>query len=463
MSVKPRARHRRHDGGSIDRLPSGRYRVRYYSEAGTRHTRTFANRTDASAFLASVRTDQMRGEWRDPRSGAQPVADYARAYLETRTDLRPSTRRLYAEHLARWIDADLTFNPPSGGRPRPVNIGARHLRSLTVADVREWHAAVTQTAIASVESIDARRLNPREDDAAAAREWAQAAGLAVAASGRLSRAAWDGWTAAGRPPRRTRSHAPRDAANVVTQPRHAYALLRLVLNAALRDGLILSNPCALPGAGSPRRATKRIPTPAEVEALAAHMPARLSASVVLAAYSGLRGGELFALARRHVDLDARTLRVERTLIRPESGSVGFGPPKTDAGKRLVHVPHSVAEMLRGHLAQHVPNAPDALLFATLDGNPLPSSRRTEAFTRARIATGLDEPGLTWHSLRHFAATQYARTGATTKDLQARLGHATVAAAMVYQHTDEDRDRALTDRLDQLRDTASNVTPLTRTA
>lgn len=461
MSPAPR-RHRRNDVGSLDRLPSGRYRVRYYSEAGTRHTRTFRTRTEASDFLASVRTDQLRGEWRDPRSGAQPVAEYARAYLDTRTDLRPSTRRLYGEHLARWIAADLTFTPPGGGRVRTVNIGARHLRALTVADVREWHAAVTQTAIASVESIDARRNTARKDDAAAAREWARAAGLEVAPAGRLARAVWEGWEAAGRPPVRTWSRPARDAAKTVTQPRHAYALLRLVLNAALRDGLILSNPCQIPGAASPRRTSRRIPTPAQVETLAAYMPARLAASVVLAAYSGLRGGELFALARRHVDLDARTLRVERTLIRPAEGSVGFGPPKTDAGIRQVHLPHSVAELLRTHMAEHVPPDPDALLFATLAGKPLPSSRRTEAFTRARLAAGLTEPGLTWHSLRHFAATQYARTGATTKDLQARLGHATVVAAMVYQHTDAERDRALTDRLDQLRDAASNVTPLRRT-
>jgi integrase len=453
---------RAHDGGSVDRLPSGRWRVRYFSEAGRRHTRTFKTRKEAGDFLASVRTDQMRGEWRDPRSGARPVADYARAYLDTRTDLRPSTRRLYGELLARWIDTDLTFAPPGGsGRPRVINIGARHLRALTVADVREWHAAVTQTAIASVESIDQRRLTARVDDSAAAREWARANGMPVSPTGRLPRAAWDAWTAAGRPPRRSRSLPPRDAPNAVTQPRHAYALLRLVLNAALRDGLIQANPCQLPGAGSPRRTSRRIPTPAQVEALAAHMPQRLSASVVLAAYSGLRGGELFALARCHVDLNAGALRVERTLMRPTAGAVAFGPPKTDAGRRLVHLPDSVAELLAAHMAEHVPDDPDALLFATLAGKPLPSSRRTEAFTRARLAAGLDVPGLTWHSLRHFHATQYARTGATTKDLQARLGHATVVAAMVYQHTDADRDRSLTDFLDHLRDPAPNVTPIHR--
>lgn len=440
---------RAHDGGSIDRLPSDRWRVRYYSDSGKRHTRTFRTRKEASDFLASVRTDLLRGEWRDPRNGARPVVEYARAYLDTRTDLRPSTRALYGRVLARWIAADLTFAPPGGGRGRTVNIGARHLRSLTVADVREWHAAVTQTAVASVARIEARRAQARPDDTRTAREWARENGHDVADTGRLPHAAWAAWLAAGRPPSTITYRPPRDPANAATQPRHAYALLRLVLAAAVRDGLITANPCQLPGAGSPHHAERLIPTPAQVEALAAAMPARLRVAVILGAYSGLRSGELFALARRHVDLDARTLRVERTLTHASQHGIGFGPPKTDAGRRVVHLPASVVAELRDHLANHVHDDPDALLFATTTGKPLPASRRTEAFKRARRRAGVD-PRITWHCLRHFAATQYARTGATTKDLQARLGHATVAAAMIYQHSDLDRDRALTDQLDALR-------------
>lgn len=43
-------------------------------------------------------------------------------------------------------------------------------------------------------------------------------------------------------------------------------------------------------------------------------------------------------------------------------------------------------------------------------------------------------------MRHFAATMAARTGATTAELQARLGHSTAKAAMLYQHSDADRQR-----------------------
>ncbi len=43
-------------------------------------------------------------------------------------------------------------------------------------------------------------------------------------------------------------------------------------------------------------------------------------------------------------------------------------------------------------------------------------------------------------------TTSTRTGATTKELMARLGHASPQAAMVYQHASQDRDRVIADGL-----------------
>ena len=61
--------------------------------------------------------------------------------------------------------------------------------------------------------------------------------------------------------------------------------------------------------------------------------------------------------------------------------------------------------------------------------------------------GLD--GLRFHDLRHAAGTLAARTGATTKEIMARLGHASPRAAMVYQHATEDRDRLIAERLTEM--------------
>lgn len=107
-------------------------------------------------------------------------------------------------------------------------------------------------------------------------------------------------------------------------------------------------------------------SPAEVARIAGHMPPQYPAAVTLAAWSGLRFGELFALARRHVDLDAGTVRVERALEQVPGKPITFGKPKTDKSRRLVHLPGFVLAALREHMAEHVEAAPDALLFPKIN-------------------------------------------------------------------------------------------------
>jgi hypothetical protein len=58
-------------------------------------------------------------------------------------------------------------------------------------------------------------------------------------------------------------------------------------------------------------------------------------------------------------------------------------------------------------------------------------------------------GLRFHDLRHAAGTPAARTGATAKELMARLGHSSSRAAMIYQHAAEERDRLIAERLDAM--------------
>ena len=70
-----------------------------------------------------------------------------------------------------------------------------------------------------------------------------------------------------------------------------------------------------------------------------------------------------------------------------------------------------------------------------------------AFDAAKKAVGLE--GVTIHDLRHAAGTLAAWTGATTRELSARLGHASPRAAMRYQHAATTRDKEIAQRLDLL--------------
>ena len=57
--------------------------------------------------------------------------------------------------------------------------------------------------------------------------------------------------------------------------------------------------------------------------------------------------------------------------------------------------------------------------------------------------------ITLPDLRHAGATVAAWTGASTKELMARLGHSTPRAALRYQHAAKHRDREIAERLDEL--------------
>jgi integrase len=124
-------------------------------------------------------------------------------------------------------------------------------------------------------------------------------------------------------------------------------------------------------------------------------------------------------------------------LRLASGEVVEDAPKSAAGRRTVALPAPVVEELRQHLEGQADAKVDDYVFTSPDGYPLERSNfRHRVWLPATEAAGLD--GLRFHDLRHTSGTLAARTGATTKELMARLGHASPQAAMVYQHAAEER-------------------------
>jgi integrase len=156
---------------------------------------------------------------------------------------------------------------------------------------------------------------------------------------------------------------------------------------------------------------------------------------------------VLALRRRDVDLLHVTIRVERSMHTLRDNSIVIGPPKTEAGRRIVAIPPHIVADLETHLARHVGSDPDDLLFTERHGGPLRLYTVERAWRRARQATGV--PYLRLHDLRHTGNTLAAATGASTKELMARMGHASAQAALIYQHATADRDRAIADALSDL--------------
>lgn len=227
---------------------------------------------------------------------------------------------------------------------------------------------------------------------------------------------------------------------------HAYGLLRTILGTAVTRDLLTANPCRIRGGGTAKR-VKKI-RPATVEELAAIVDAmpqpRYKVMVLIAAWCGLRFGELTELRRKDVDVKNGVLRVRRAVVHTRDGRVVVGDPKSDAGIRDVAIPPHLLPTVRDHV-RGMP--PEALLFPARTGGHMQLSSLYKVFRRARAAAG--RPDLRWHDLRHTGAVLAAATGATLAELMARLGHSTPSAAMRYQHAAAERDRVIADALSRL--------------
>jgi integrase len=365
--------------GTVDRLPSGRFRARYVGPDGRRRSKVLGTvKADAWAWLATQQADLVRQAWRAPEAGRQTVGAYAVDYLG-RDDLRESTRALYAGlwrlHLV--------------GHWESVAVG-----DVTPAKVRAWHTGATK------------------------------------------------------------STGP-------TALAQAYRLLRSILGVAVADEVITANPCRLRNAGTPKAARpSRALTVAEARLLADQLATdrrteRYRTLVLVLAFGGLRFGEATALRRQDVSADGDRLTVSRS-VRYVDGTWLIGDPKTDAGRRTVSLPASVAAALVDHLDRFVPEEPDALVFGTSAATFLHSANFGVVFRRAVERSGL--PPVRPHELRHTGATLAAATGATTKELMRRLGHSSSAAALLYQHAADERDSEIARALDTMIGAASVAPP-----
>jgi integrase len=233
---------------------------------------------------------------------------------------------------------------------------------------------------------------------------------------------------------------------------HVHRLLHLVFGHATKWGNIKRNVVALVDA------PKVPPTEAPVLQLT-EIPQMFDAVrgrgyslypiAVVALGTGMRRGELCALRWQDVNLDAATLRVERSLEQTRKSGLRFKEPKSARGRRTISLSPAVVAELRKHWAVQQEqrlslglggSPPDGLVFADWDGSAFAPDRLSDNFADTMEAAGL--PHVTLHTLRHTHASQLIRSGVDILTVSRRLGHATATVTLnVYGHIIATEDKA----------------------
>jgi integrase len=226
-------------------------------------------------------------------------------------------------------------------------------------------------------------------------------------------------------------------------------LMHAIMETVVDDELIRRNPCRIDGAGQEDSEEREvIPLPVVFD-IAAKIPARWRALVLLATFAQMRFGELAGLTRDRLDLDHCDIRITKALVQPDKGGLIEESPKSRAGKRGLSFPVELVPELRNHLDRYAASGRRGLVFVGPKGGKLRRSNFNKIWSRAATAAGV--PDAHFHDLRHTGGTLAATTGATTKELMARLGHSSPRAAMIYQHATRDRDKSIAAALGKLLD------------
>ncbi|MFC5959697.1 tyrosine-type recombinase/integrase [Streptomyces pratens] len=166
--------------------------------------------------------------------------------------------------------------------------------------------------------------------------------------------------------------------------------------------------------------------------------------VLLAAFTGLRFGELASLRRRDVDAENAALMVRRSQAEMQTGALFDKAPKSDAGVRPVAFPTELLPDVKRHLDGFAGAGKDGHVFLGSQGGRLRRSNFRDDWIKARTKAGI-LADVHFHDLRHTGNT-LAASGASLRELMTRMGHSTPRAALIYQHVVSGRDREIADRL-----------------
>ena len=183
-------------------------------------------------------------------------------------------------------------------------------------------------------------------------------------------------------------------------------------------------------------------TPEQVNTLAGAIDDRYKAAIYLAAYGGLRAGELWALRVDRLNILAATVDVVASMS--EAGGLHSGPTKTGK-RRTITLPRFLAQMLGEHIGRYP--SPDGWVFTAAEGGPIHHHNfRHRHYTPAVEAAELR--GVRFHDLRHTCAALLIAADRHLEEVKTYLGHSSIRVTSDrYGHLFPEARAAIADALD----------------
>jgi integrase len=191
---------------------------------------------------------------------------------------------------------------------------------------------------------------------------------------------------------------------------HAHRLLHKVIERAVKHNTIGRNVIALVKPPTVEEGEVEVLEPDQVKAILESLQDHsLHPIAVLALATGMRRGELLGLQWQDIDLDAATVRVERSLEETRAG-LRLKPPKTKRGRRRsIKLPSDAVAVLRAHRVEQRQLRlqlglgkiePETFVFSTIEGKALSPDNLSRDWRRVCASKGL--PRVSFHSLRQYS-------------------------------------------------------------
>lgn len=230
---------------------------------------------------------------------------------------------------------------------------------------------------------------------------------------------------------------------------HVHALIRRLLNQALKWGWIMVNPAINASPPHVHRRELEIPNAEVVMQIINFAEERnpdIACFLRLAAITGARRGELCAIRWRDFD-KLGMLSIKHSIVDGNNNELIEKGTKTHASRKVSIDPMTMVAVdaqqerceARSKECGSKFSRNNFVFAGTLDGSlPWRPHRVTLVFGRLCRELGIE--GVRLHDLRHFTATQMLAAGVPVKTVAGRLGHANAATTLnVYAHALESSD------------------------